>query len=281
VGVVAIAALSARPFWRRAVGLPLRDALLDDRTAVWAGLSIVFVYSLSHSAQHMFFAFRSFVPYLPVAFLLLAGLRGLEGWRGGTCIVLLLVGHLTLARQVFGRGLNATWSMLVNGEHSDEYDDVSLIEYMEFIAALERSAAPVYHHWQAHLATVPQPRLAVYTGGVPPVQLPEFFVLEELVSFRKQCEPNFFLQAHYAQILRIGEKDEARRKAFADLTVERTGQLPEVISRELFAFNGYPFVVEVLFNPEPLPVTIPAYVGDPCSPLRFANTPVSRGPLAE
>lgn len=263
---VAIVSLVTISSWRTRETSRANSPERDGQWALCFGLGFVFVYSLTHSAQHMFFAFRLFVPYVPATFLVLAGWRSLHGWRLLLGVGSTLLGQAVLAHQMFSRGMSPTLSMLVSEEHSEEYDDVSLLEYMEFVAALDRSAEPVRRHWQAHAPSLEQPRLAVYTGGTPPVRLPEFTVLEELVSYRKECEPNFFLQAHYAQILRIAERDEDRRTAFAELAVERTGRLPEVVSREVFFFNGHPFVAEILFNANPLPMTLPTYVGDPCSP---------------
>lgn len=261
----ALLALMALSSWQ--FKLTWRDNTrgIHGQGALWSGWALLFAYSLTHSSQHMFFGFRSFVPYLPVLFLLLAGWNALTGWRLAMCIGAIAAFQFVLAGQMFRRGMSPTLSMLLNDEHTEEYDDVSLLEYIDFIRALERSAQPVRDHWQRRATDVPKPRLAVYTGGMPPIRLPEFFVTEELVSYRKRCTPNYFGQAHYAQILRIADKNEARRVMFNELTIERTGRPPEIVSREVFFFNGNPFVAEILFNANPLPLTLSRYVGDPCA----------------
>lgn len=261
----ALLALMALTSWQPKLAWRDNTRGIDGQSALWVGWALLFAYSLTHSSQHMFFGFRLFVPYLPVLFLLLAGWNALKGWRLAVCIGAIAALQFMLAGQMFSRGMSPTLSMLLDDEHSEEYDDVSLLEYIEFIAALERSAQPVLDHWRQRSADVPNPRLAVYTGGTPPVRLPEFFVTEELVSYRKRCTPNYFGQAHYAQILRIADKNEARRVMFNELTIARTGHTPEVISREVFFFNGNPFVAEILFNANPLPLTLSRYVGDPCA----------------
>jgi arabinofuranosyltransferase len=231
----------------------------------WVSVPLLLLYSVSHSAQHMFFGFRCFAPYLP----LLAALAVDAIAITRSSLTLALAALLALCQclvviHMRERGLNITWSGVFDDSHSFEYDDVSIAQYARFIQELKASAAPIRAHWAEH-GSSERPRLELYTAGAPAFLLPEFYVLEQLVSYRHHCRPDLFTQAHYTQFLRIGPIDARIMKGFVRDTEQRGAGPAQLVYNAPLFFGSGAFAMEIFFVAEPRPLVLPSRIDGPCS----------------
>lgn len=257
-------------------GLPLAALIVLSRRSArsqrrplrlglaWVGVPLLFLYSASHSAQHMFFGFRFFVPYLPVLAAIVVDALIIDRRSISLSLSALVVtcqGVLVLHMML--QGLSVTWAGVIEHKSSREYDNVPLPQYVDFIAQLKRSAEPIRRHW-AEQGLPERPRLALYTAGAPSFVLPEFYVLEQLVSYRHDCQPNLFLEAHYAQFLMIGRRDVELEQHLVRSTLERGAGPVALIHRAPLHFGAGVFALDVAFVARPLPLSLPGRVDEPC-----------------
>ena len=229
----------------------------------WVSGVLLFMYSLTQSAQHMFFGFRFFAPYVPVLMAVCVERLRLQQRHVQWLILALVIGQVGLVFQMQQFGVNVTVTGAFAHTNSREYDDVSLDQYSKFIEELKQPAVSIAKHWELQHRS-DQPRLAVYSGGVPPFLLPKFYVLESLVSYRRKCHPDFFLQGHYVQFLIIGPPDKQRLQSLLEDVERRHAGPTEVVYLGKFQFANGTFPHIVLFVPKPRPLSLPPRIGDDC-----------------
>jgi hypothetical protein len=222
------------------------------------GIGSMLLYGVAIATTHMMFAFRYFLPYLPVAALLLAELfrrevallternqmRRLRVAFGLLMPVLLIY----TAVQVRHTYLYSVDGLIypIGDRIIGEYKCEGLRHYSQkFMPLLERQAHEIEAHWQ----TLPQSkersfRLHTYVGGIVPYVLREAYIYEQLVSYRHVGRYNTRVSADYIQMLvpRLGT-----------LEVQLPGPVEsyELISSHRMMLNGTLQDFYVYYNPHP------------------------------
>ncbi|WP_298495580.1 hypothetical protein [uncultured Maritimibacter sp.] len=201
--------LSARPALARAL---LRAGFVSG--------VLFLLYAARSAGEHMMFGYRMFLPYLmPLALLVVLGLpevtRRLTAiaalWQAGLIATVLFVG-INLAPLTRLPGLDRAYA---------EYEFVTPRTYGIFMDMLTEDAKRINDHWDAS-GTGGQPRIYLRTGGTG-YWIPDFYVYETLVSYRKNCglnERSMIEASHYVQGLGFSasaEKVEAVARERADI----------------------------------------------------------------
>jgi hypothetical protein len=241
---------------------PAMASTLADRAGLWLGLAVaVLAYGLLVATAHMMFSFRLFMPYLPVMAMLAAELFGKASAGAPTdrprraaaaVLVLLVVLQATLAYAIQRWTLNPT--------RVGEYQYIGAEDYgRNFIDTLPEAAAAIESDWRGRSATRP-PRVLTFAAGLLPWRLPEAYVFEDLVSWRRACFPDrrrHALLADYVHLVTPWSGTVAE-------------QLPgpsdrwEQIWQRTTLFDGEISTWMVFRNRAPDPATLPAYVDGPC-----------------
>lgn len=232
------------------------------------GLAGVAAYGLTAATTHMMFAYRLFVPYLPVAVLLLLGrlprsARGAAWGRAwGSMLAAVLALQLGLAAWVELGSLNPGLRF--------EYSRVSRREYLDFLDALARQADAIRRHWARHGGPLP-PRVFVYAAGVVPYRLSEAQVLDGgLLSYRHAYDGNGVVpplptSADYVLTLHPYLGAESRQ---LEEQPERFEPIFELARR----FDGAEQRFAVWYNPRPSGWRLPTRIDAPAD-LRGAVLP--------
>ncbi len=242
--------------------VPSLASTLGVRAGLWFGLAIaVAAYGLLAATVHMMFSFRLFMPYLPVLALLAAELFGNisrgapePGARrtAGAALVVVTLLQLSTAYAIERWALNPT--------RVGEYQYSGAGEYRRnFIDTLPEAAAAIDADWRAQSMSR-RPRVLTLAAGLLPWHLPDAYVLEDLVSWRRACPPDRRKHAHMADYVHLVTPWTG--------TVEE--QLPgpserwQPVWQRTTNFDGSVQTWMVYRNRAPDSTRLPAYVDGPC-----------------
>jgi arabinofuranosyltransferase len=243
----------------RLIAPPL-GSMIRARAGLWAGLAVAVVgYGLLVATAHMMFSFRLFVPYLPVMALLAAELFAAAGHAGPsaqrvTVVVALIVAGLQLSVAV----AIAHWTL--NPSRVGEYRYVGATEYRHtFIDALAEAAKVVEHDWQKQGESRP-PRVLTFAAGRVPWRLPDAYVFEDLVSWRRACPPD------RRQLALLADYVHLMTPWFGPVADQLPGPAErwETLWQRSAIFDGEMQTWMVVRNRQADPATLPAYVDGPC-----------------
>ncbi|MEJ2002570.1 MAG: hypothetical protein P8X77_14475, partial [Maritimibacter sp.] len=224
-------------------------------------LSLFLFYALRTSGEHMMFGFRLFVPYLlPISLMIATNLKlsnlffpvAFTSWQATMIAVVSMVGinpSLLTHLPAFDRAYV-------------EYQFITPATYGRFIDMLHMGAEAIKADWKATGRT-DQPLIYLRTGGTG-YWLPQFYVYETLISYRKSCgEPlvQMINASNYVQ----------------QLGISVTGTLVENIARDrpdidpdaklLFEapldWMG-PTTTGYLFGATPTPLSLGTSINDDC-----------------
>lgn len=247
----------------------VRPSSLEERTPLskailrGAAFSVVLflVYASRASGQHMMFGYRLFVPYLMAATLVLSlSLTNLRpfmtavffGWQAAMVVIVTFVGvnPAPLARLPI---LNQAYV---------EYKFITPKTYGLFMDMLRDDARDIADHWQK-TGLEEQPAIYLRTGGTG-FWLPDFYVYESLISFRKDCGvpmAEMINASHYMQQLGFS----LAGNLVLDIGRARTDVADD--ASLLFAttldWMG-PEVTGYLFGPTPRPLDLGNRINSPC-----------------
>jgi arabinofuranosyltransferase len=240
-------------------------AVLSYRPVLALGLGLHLLYATINGTTHMMFGYRMFVPALPVLAALAVAVRehapgGSRSWVDAVC-ALMLDGVLAVA--VAWVTVNPTLMHVVGA-----FGDVPSFEYghegahayaRTFVPAMRANAADVARDWkQRPEAASRPPRVATYAAGVLPWELPNAYVLEQLVSFRHRCEVDRRKVADYFTVIWPRE---------GPLEAQLDG-VPgaRLVGHAAIVFDGEAQNFDVFFNPRPIANPLPGRVDQPCAP---------------
>jgi arabinofuranosyltransferase len=242
--------------------VPALGAAIGRHAGLWIGLAAaVFGYGLLVATAHMMFSFRLFMPYLPVMALLIAEFFATAGQTAPNARRTAVIGAaIVAALQAILAYSVAQWTL--NPTRVGEYQYVGVAEYRRtFIDSLAEAAAAIESDWRQRASSDPRaPRVVTFAAGLLPWRLPEAYVFEDLVSWRRACFP-----------------DRRQHAALADYVHLMTPwfgppaeQLPgpadrwETIWQRTALFDGERQTWMVMRNRTPDPAALPAYVDAPC-----------------
>lgn len=267
---LAVVAIAAFALAQARLIVPPLGGRIRVRTGLWLGLALaVGLYGLLVATAHMMFAFRLVVPYLPVLALLAAELFTManEGLGNARRVAFVVTG-VVAALQALVAGAMAVWAL--NPTRVGEYQYVGALEYRRtFIASLGQAAAAIDTDWRTHAPEEPrQPRVATFAAGLLPWQLPNAYVFEDLVSWRRDCRPD----RH--QIARLADYVHLMTPWFGTLDEQLPGPAArwETIWQRTALFDGERQTWMVLRNRQPDPASLPAYVDGPCQLPQASQT---------
>jgi arabinofuranosyltransferase len=240
--------------------VPPLGSMIRARAGIWAGLAVaVLAYGLLVATAHMMFSFRLFVPYLPVMALLVAELFAVAGHAGPGAQRVTIVVALVLA------GLQASVAVAItqwtlNPSRVGEYRYVGVSEYQStFIDALAEAAKIVEADWQKTGEQRP-PRVLTFAAGRVPWRLPEAYVFEDLVSWRRACPPD------RRQLAPLADYVHLMTPWFGPVADQLPGPTErwETLWQRSALFDGEMQTWMVVRNRQPDPTTLPAYVDGAC-----------------
>jgi hypothetical protein len=245
----------------RMIAAPL-GGIFRRRAGLALGLALaVVVYGLLVATTHMMFSFRLFAPYLPVLALFAASLfaaasAGTPNAPRAVAATIIVIA----AMQTVLAGATLQWSL--NPGRVGEYQYVGASEYRRtFIAALSQAATAIDKDWRTQSPEEPRPpRVVTFAAGLLPWLLPEAYVFEALVSWRRACPPEprqHALVADYVHLMTpwFGTLEE---------------QLPgpperwETVWQRTELFDGERQTWMVVRNRNPESGALPVYVDGPC-----------------
>jgi hypothetical protein len=245
-------------------------------SGVWVGLALVLAYGVLAGTVHMMYAYRFFVPYLPVLWLCL--MNGVAADRAkphapsparlrwGTAAALALQSLLLVFVWRYSENPNLSLAVFPQTD-TNERHEFSLVGE-RYGAAADRAVRLQAKELDAHWRTRPEsdrrpPRMAVQTAGVLPFFLPDAYVLELLVSYRHLCPSPHQAAADYWQVFRDLPAGEAAAAPMPphwylisahNVDVTALTQPPHRVS------------VELWFQPYPAEPRLPATVDGACLP---------------
>jgi hypothetical protein len=183
------------------------------RRALWVGVMITAAYAVLAGTKHMMYAYRLYVPLLPVVALLFATRPGAR--RVPAAIALAVCAwQLGLGYVLYAYSENPNLSLLVRAQRADdelyEFSTIGARFTGTFLAAVRDSADAVRADWAQRPESRERPaRLAVFTGGILPYELADAYVYESLVSFRLRCRVATDASADYRQVIRAAFQADA------------------------------------------------------------------------
>lgn len=244
-------------------GKASRQAALGHVRRYWGlylGLACFAVYAAMNATKHMMFSYRMIVPFVPAVGVLLLELHA-SARSGGRSPRSRLVAMACLAMLAVQGAM--AWQIdpvSINPGFVGEYRDWSRQSYVEgFAAVLKESATAIRSHWQSQGVGRP-PRIVTFAAGIAPYYLPEAYVYETLVSYRKGHDLDWrrAMQASDYQIVHTDPGETPRTTAADGSPLEAT-----VIARYPFWFDGRWADLCVLYNPAPEPYPLPRFVDGP------------------
>jgi arabinofuranosyltransferase len=260
-GVVVVLAAAFAQASARLIVPPL-GAMVRRRAGFWAGLAVaVLGYGLLVATAHMMFSFRLFVPYLPAMALLTSELFAAAGHsvpnaRRVTAMAIAVV----IALQASVAAALVHWSL--NPSRVGEYQYVGTVEYRHsFIGSLSEAAAAIEADWRAHPPAEPRaPRIVTFAAGLLPWRLPDAYIFEALVSWRRACLPDRRQHAVLADYVHL------MTPWFGPLSEQLPGppERWETVWQRTASFDGGSQTWMVMRNRAPDPAALPAYVDGPC-----------------
>jgi hypothetical protein len=240
-------------------------AVVRERAGLYVGLALLAPYALTAMTTHMMFSARFLVPYLPAIAIasidLLAAMdpdRERRPEHHGALAAAILAGHALLGWVEYAYSINPFFRY-------GEYRKSSVRESAAVMPVFRAHAAAIRAHWQRQPESARRPlRLDTHAAGVLPYLLPDAYVYEQLVSFRRGCpRPAWIRPSPYA-----GSADYILVTAPLAGTIEQ--QLPkpegayEVVSEGDFALEGFHNRMIVYFQRDPAPNWLPPTLDAPC-----------------
>ena len=186
---------------------PSLSSTLGVRAGLWLGLVIaVGAYGLLAATVHMMFSFRLFMPYLPVTAMLagelLASITRGAPEPGARRILGMLLAIVAILQATLAYAIER-WTL--NPTRVAEYQYSSAADYRRtFLDTLRDAAAAIEADWrgQADASSRP-PRGLTFAAGLLPWQLPDAYIFEALVSWRRACPPDRRKHAHLADYVHL------------------------------------------------------------------------------
>jgi arabinofuranosyltransferase len=240
--------------------VPPLGAKIRARAGLWAGLALaVGIYGLLVATAHMMFSFRLLVPYLPVLALLSAELFSMAGQAGAHAR------RVTVAVAAVIIGIQATVALAtmqwtLNPARTGEYQYVGANDYSRsFIDGLAEASKVIEADWQAKGESRP-PRVVTFAAGRLPWRLPDAYIFEDLVSWRRACPPDRRQHALLADYVHL------MTPWFGPVADQLPGPTErwETLWQRSALFDGEVQTWMIVRNRRPDPATLPAYVDGPC-----------------
>lgn len=240
--------------------------------ALCLGLAITLMYTVLAGTKHMMYAYRLFIPYLPVLALLTVDRISLASDKFALRLsVVIVIAQAAMGAFIYYYSENPSLALLVEGRGTQrtrfEFSHTAARHTSRFLDIVESQARQIPSHWAAQPDRPDRPpRLFVRTGGMVPWVVPDSYVLEELVSFRHRCRPDLEPMADYVQMIYSG------RDAPAAETM-RKQQGRTVIAHDVLMAGGlWPEPMEVhvatWFGPTRQGLILPERVDMPCTAPR-------------
>jgi arabinofuranosyltransferase len=246
----------------RLIALPF-GAILRAHAGLWLGLALaVCIYGLLVATAHMMFSFRLFMPYLPVLALLAASLFAAAGAGAANATRVAAATAATVAAmQVALAYATAQWTL--NPTRVGEYQYVGASEYRRtFITALAQAASAIDADWKAHSPEEPRPpRIVTFAAGLLPWHLPNAYIFEDLVSWRRACFPDRRQHALLADYVHL------MTPWFGTLEEQLPGPAErwETVWQRTEPFDGERQTWMVVRNLTPEAASLPVYVDGACA----------------
>jgi hypothetical protein len=242
--------------------------------ALWGGLLLQLTYALVAGTQHMMYAYRLFVPYLPASVLLLMPpdrrpMTMHSATRRGLLAMVVIAYQATIGLLFFYKSENPNLSLLLwrqdVGQQVYELSTVGARNTKNFLQAVQGSAKDIEAHWVGLPVAKERPmRIVALTGGMLPYLLPTAYVYEALVSYRRQCNLDPRPAADYMQVIH----SEANPKSPAELFGENAGSWTliskHVIKATGLEFKPYGLRVDIWYNRAPQPLMLSSRIDLPC-----------------
>ena len=259
---LALVALAAIAFAGGRLIAPPLGKLVRAQAGLWIGLAVaVLGYGLLVATAHMMFSFRLFVPYLPVLALLVSALFAAagEGAANTRRITMIMAASIAALQAALAYAIATS---TLNPSRVGEYQYVGAGEYRRtLISSLAQAAAAIDGDWRAYAPEEPRPpRIVTFAAGLLPWQLPQAYVFEALVSWRRACFPDprqFALMADYVHLM---------TPWFGALPEQLPGppERWETIWQRTELFDGERQTWMIVRNRNPEPGALPSYVDGSC-----------------
>jgi hypothetical protein len=244
------------------------DVLYRHFRSIWwlyVGLGAEILYGLTMATHHMMFSFRFFVPFIPVAAILVVDLlhrasdtREVELSMGRPAYLftgfLLCLALFQVYQYVY------TYDHSVNGISSiGEYRELGVRDYVRYIQILKQEASDIQMHWElVNGKSGSQPRIITYAAGMLPYTYRGSYIYEKLVSYR-HCHQRY-QQGRHADYLHI---IAPRQGQVAD-QLPKPEDTYELVSSYEILFDGSMQSFLVYYNPEPEAHNLTAGINDFC-----------------
>jgi hypothetical protein len=240
--------------------VPPLGAMVRARAGLWVGLAVaVLAYGLLVATAHMMFSFRLFMPYLPVMALLAAELFATAGHAGPNVQrVTAAVAVVVACVQATVAAAIALWT--INPARVGEYQYVGVAQYNgTFIEALAEVPKVIESDWQKNGEPRP-PRVVTFAAGRVPWRLPDAYIFEDLVSWRRACFPDRRQHALLADYVHL------MTPWFGPVADQLPGPSErwQTVWQRSALFDGEMQTWMVVRNRQPDPARLPPYVDEPC-----------------
>jgi len=260
-----LAPVAATPPWKRYLATERRTPTL---LALVVGAAAQLAYGLAASTQHMMYAYRLFVPYLPsLVLLFMPAQQARRGWREFLSVIVILY-QATIGLVLYYLSENPNLSLLFwkQDEHHQwyEFSTFGARNTKEFLAAVRRSAPEIRAHWVQVAAHERPMKVLALTGGTLPYLLPSAYVFETLVSYRHHCGGDLASAADYVQLIQNADAPVSPAARFG--VDARNWQL---VSKHVIEATGlqekpYRLRIDIWYNKHPSTLVLPPSVDLPC-----------------
>jgi hypothetical protein len=258
----AILALALRRTERGALRTLSQDAMA--RWWLYTGVLCQILYGLTMATKHMMFSFRYFVPFIPAAALVVAGILrsaspatgdGSSYSRRGTAM---FHGVLLCLFLFYGFQIAYTYNSSINV--FGEYRKTGVKEYGAFIDTLRKQSEATEAHWEDSGADGSRlPRVHTFAAGVLPYGFRNSYVYSSLLSYRhgdnKVDDVELKRSADYIHIL-------APRHGAAGQQLPLPLENYSLVSHYVLGFDGHDENLLVYYNPDPEPHKLSARIGE-------------------
>lgn len=239
--------------------------------AIAVGLLLYLLYAITAGTKHMMYAYRLYVPFIPVLFVLWISMRHRCICSGrGAIIVAVSCAQLALGAFIYHRSLNVniSWLFTAQNQRSEifEYSGFGARYNAEALDIFRKDAEVIAAHWQrVGPPGKPSARIFVLPGGVLPYFFPKSYIYETLVSYRHQCRYDMRESAHYMYLIYPPEDTEYVKNSLPNYD-GNTGW--ERISQRTIFLKGLApkasLNFDVYFTANPKPNRLPAYIDGIC-----------------
>jgi hypothetical protein len=242
---------------------------LMDNIGIFLGLLLIFGYSLSVATTHMMFAYRFYVPFLPIIFYLLlssdlfvplprASNSSNHHFFILSTILIFTLYQLAANWYVYTKSVNPVFF----GKY--EFTQVSVSESNSILYEFPiKMASDIRKHWSTVMKKEGHaPRIYTYAAGIMPFYYPDAYIYEILVSYRHHCRYDWKYDADYVNIIYPlhGPLDKQLSQGFEHFSL---------VSSYTFEFEGNIQHYSTYYNPNPLPNKLPPKIYQPC--ISFNN----------